>query len=42
MVNAPGIAAILAFIGGLVIVVAGVPAIGATAVVMAIATVLWR
>jgi hypothetical protein len=40
VVNAPGIAALLAFVGGLVIAFVGVPAIGATAVVMAIATVL--
>jgi hypothetical protein len=40
LVNAPGIAAVLAFAGGLVIAFVGVLAIGVTAVVMAIVTVL--
>jgi len=40
VVNAPSIAALLAFVGGLVIAFVGVPAIGATAVLVAIASVL--
>jgi uncharacterized membrane protein HdeD (DUF308 family) len=39
VVNAPGIAAVLVFVGGLVVIFAGVAAVGVTAIVLAIATI---